>query len=77
MEELRLFSRNIKRTFEHNSHCNECPQNQSCRTLLVDAPSPQITFALYPKELNALDDLVQGTLFNLNLNDYFQILDTS
>lgn len=69
-EELTQFSKNIKYTKENNSLCNDCVNNESCRALLIDSPAPQITFAVNVKELNGVHDLVEGTLFQMNLDNY-------
>lgn len=69
-EELTQFSKNIKYTVDNNSLCNDCVNNDSCRALLIDSPAPQITFAVNVKELNGIQDLVEGTLFQLNLDNY-------
>jgi hypothetical protein len=69
-EELVQFSKNIKYTVANKSLCNDCVNNDSCRALLIDFPAPQITFAVNIKELNGIQDLVEGTLFQLNLDNY-------
>lgn len=69
-EELTQFSKNIKYTKENNSLCNDCVNNDSCKALLIDSPAPQITFAVNVKELNGIHDLVEGTLFQMNLDQY-------
>lgn len=69
-EELTQFSKNIKCTKDSSSLCVDCTQNESCKPLLVDSPAPQITFAMNAKELDAVQDLVEGTLFQLNLDNY-------
>ena len=69
-EELTQFSKNIKYTKYHSSLCANCTHNESCKALLVDSPAPQITFAMNAKELNGIHDLVEGTLFQMNLDNY-------
>ncbi|MFS4494539.1 hypothetical protein [Maribacter sp. 2308TA10-17] len=69
-EELTQFSKNIKYTKDNSSLCNDCAQNESCKALLIDSPAPQITFAVNVKELNGIQDLVEGTLFQMNLDNY-------
>lgn len=69
-EELTQFSKNIKYTRDNSSLCSDCANNESCKALLIDSPAPQITFAVNFKELNGIQDLVEGTLFQMNLNDY-------
>ncbi len=73
-EELIQFSKNIKFTKENNMSCQDCMHNESCKALLVDSPAPQITFAMNTLELNAVDDLVTGTLFQMNLENYLDYL---
>ncbi len=69
-EELIQFSKNIKHAKNNSPLCSDCAHNESCKPLLVDSPAPQITFAMSAKELNGLQDLVEGTLFQMNLNNY-------
>ncbi len=69
-EELLQFSKNITFTKKNSPMCTDCTHNESCRALLVDSPAPQVTFALNAKELEAIEDLVKGTLFQLNLDSY-------
>ncbi len=71
-QELTQFSKNIKCTRDSGSLCNDCAQNESCRALLLDSPSPQVSFAMNMKELDAIQDLVEGTLFQLNLDNYIK-----
>lgn len=69
-EELLQFSKNIKYTRKHSRLCADCAQNKSCKSLLVDSPASQITFAMNLKELNAIQDLVEGTLFQMDLDNF-------
>ena len=69
-EELTQFSKNIKYTKNYNSLCTDCTNNDACKLLLIDSPAPQIAFAVNLKELNGIEDLVEGTLFQMNLDNY-------
>ncbi len=71
-EELMQFSRNIQHTREHSPLCQDCTQKESCRVLLLDSTAPQVSFAMNAKELDAIQDLVEGTLFQLDLDDYLK-----
>ncbi len=73
--ELKQFSKNIIATRKSNTPCADCALNDSCKALLVDSPAPQITFAMNVEELNAIQDLVEGTLFQLDLKHYLGICD--
>ena len=67
-EELVQFSQHIKCTMDSNTLCRDCAENESCRALLLDTPAPQVSLAMNQKELLAVHDLVQGTLFQLDLD---------
>lgn len=69
-KELMDFQKNIKCTMESNSLCQDCQNKESCRALLLDTPAPQVTLAMNHKEINAVYDLVEGTLFQLDLDNY-------
>lgn len=73
-EELLRFSKNIGRSMEHHSICGTCPKKETCRSILVESPVPQITFAMNSEELLNVQDLVEGTLFQLNLDNYIDSL---
>ncbi|MBT2162112.1 hypothetical protein [Zobellia barbeyronii] len=68
--ELEKFQKNIECTMSSNTQCVDCNQHDTCRSLLLDTPAPQITLAMNLTELNAVQDLVEGTLFQLNLDTY-------
>ncbi|MUH36694.1 hypothetical protein D9O36_12645 [Zobellia amurskyensis] len=68
--ELEQFKKNIECTMNSDAHCNDCNQHETCRSLLLDTPAPQITLAMSMQELDAVQDLIEGTLFQLNLNTY-------
>ncbi|NJB71389.1 hypothetical protein GGR42_001851 [Saonia flava] len=69
-EELVQFSKNIKCTKGESGLCGQCTQDEGCRALLLDTPAPQITLAVSYKELQAIQDLIEGTLFQINLDNY-------
>lgn len=71
-EELQQFSLNIRCSLAESdqSLCTECSQKEYCRSLLLDTPAPQVTLAMSYKELHAVRDLVDGTLFQLNLDNF-------
>ncbi len=72
MEELARFSQNIKCSLKdgHQNLCSDCQHNDSCRSLLLDTPAPQVTLSMSQNELYAVQDLVEGTLFQLNLDNF-------
>ncbi len=69
-KELELFSKNVQCTKKGNGLCDTCKNEMDCRSLLLDTPASQVSLAVSFRELNAIEDLVQGTLFQLELNNY-------
>jgi len=69
-KELVEFSKHIKNAIKTRPLCSDCKQNENCRALLLETPFPQISLAISHTELSAADELVDGTLFQLNLDGY-------
>ncbi|WP_291871501.1 DUF6686 family protein [Maribacter sp.] len=70
-QELMKFSKNVMNSVESNYlECKDCTQKDSCRKLLLNTPAYQVTFALDTMELFAMKDLVEGTIFQLDLGNY-------
>lgn len=70
-KELVQFAKNIECLKSGNGCCELCSQqDDGCRGLLLDTPAPQITLAVSFRELYAIQDLVEGTLFQMNLDNY-------
>ena len=67
--ELENFSESVLQTIEHTSLCNSCSRKEDCKAHIVQTPAPQISMALNYKEIRALNDLLDGTLFNLNIDN--------
>ena len=66
--ELIQFYDNIERTLHGSCLCKDCMEKDSCKLLLLEAPNPQTSFSMSYKELEGVQDLVNGTLFHLGLN---------
>ncbi len=71
-EELLLFSRNIDCVMGKGQQvlCKDCKNEGTCRSLLLESPVSQITFAVSYNEVVDLKDLIDNTLFQLNLTTY-------
>ena len=73
-DELVHFSKNIVHAMETSPlQCKDCQHQEPCRKALLETPASQVTLALTTSELLDIKDLVEGTLFQLNLNS---LLDT-
>lgn len=70
-EELMIFSNHILYTLENNYlECKDCSKKESCRKLLLNTPAYQVTLALDTTELFSMKDLIEGTLFQIDLESY-------
>lgn len=52
--------------------CNACTSADCCRSILLKTPSPEVDLAINKKELLAIDDLLNGLMFQLSLREYLR-----
>lgn len=69
-DELLLFKSCIEDSFILNNCCEDCALKVQYHKFLLKTPCSQIDLAVSMEELNAMKDLVEGTLFKINLDDY-------
>ena len=69
-QELQLFKRCIEDSYFQNKCCEDCELKNKCHKFLLKTPCSQIDLAVSMEELDAVKDLVEGTLFKINLDDY-------
>lgn len=68
---IQKFANQIHKSMgSQNSACGQCDLNRSCRSILLETPMEHLTMAISLDELDQLNDLVQGTLFQLELEHY-------
>lgn len=70
INELHQFHTLIAQSCHENPGCEHCEMKHQYHKFLLKTPCPQIDFAVSIKEFNAIKDLVEGTLFKMNLDDY-------
>ena len=68
--ELQLFKYCIEESSILNKCCDDCELKNKCHKFLLKTPCSQIDLAVSMEELTAVKDLVEGTLFKINLDDY-------
>ena len=68
--ELKLFQCCIEESYALNKCCDNCELKNNCHKFLLKTPCIQIDLAVSMNELDAIKDLVEGTIFNINLEDY-------
>jgi len=72
--ELIQFSKNIKSALKQSLKCKGCNHQNSCKSILLETPIAQTSFAMNYYELKEINDLVKGTRFQLELNKLIENL---
>lgn len=67
-EEIKRFSYNIKVAQPHS--CSQCCDHKNCRNILLQSPLNKMNFAVSENELHEISDLIEGTLFKIELEHY-------
>ena len=67
-EELELFANKIRKSLSTSTACDDCPKNGKCKHIVLESPVPQISLVVSFAELKEIEDLVRGTLFEINFN---------
>jgi hypothetical protein len=68
--ELTVFGTLIDDSLTRNNCCDSCVLKNTCSKFLLKTPCPQIDLAVSVSELKSIKDLVEGTLFKVNLDEY-------
>lgn len=69
IDEIELFIDQIELS-RIKQPCIDCKLGQDCRSMLLKTPSHKVSLAVSLNELNEIEDLLKGTLFQLQLNEY-------
>lgn len=67
-EELVQFGNHLNTVFRHPLKCEDCKTGSKCNSFLVSTPAAQVSLALSYEELEEAKDLIDGTLFQLQLS---------
>ena len=67
-EEIFEFLNQTKHTLKQVPLCENCEKNNSCKSILLQTPAQQVSFAVSYPELIQVYDLLNGTLFHLGLD---------
>ena len=68
--ELEQFKDCIQESYILNRNCEDCELKSKCYKFLLKTPFSQIDLAVTIEELNKVKDLIEGTLFKINLQNY-------
>lgn len=69
--EIEMFLEKIEKT-KLQGKCNQCCLGEDCRSLLLKTPSNKVSLAVSAVELEQIEDLLKGTLFQLRLTTYLE-----
>lgn len=69
-EELQEFLALIDDSASRNNCCSDCGRKGQCAKFLLKTPCPQIDLAVSLAELDAIKDLVEGTIFKIKAAQY-------
>lgn len=71
-KELVQFLNNTEQALNQSKICANCPKNKNVELFLLEAPNPQLSFAMKVEELKAIQDLITRTLFQLGLHSFLK-----
>ncbi|WP_046754997.1 hypothetical protein [Kordia jejudonensis] len=69
IQEIENFSKFIKQAVARGC-CDDCKAKGNCRSILLKTPASMVDLAVSEQELKTISDLIEGTLFQINLNNY-------
>lgn len=73
LNELKDFSNSCTTTIESQC-CNQCQSPQNCRSLLLRTPSDKIDLAVNREELHQIQELINGTIYRVELQNWLKNL---
>lgn len=71
MDEILFFIDQIELS-KKRQPCLECKLGANCRSMLLQTPIKKVSMAVSLNELNQIEELLRGTVFQLELDDYLQ-----
>lgn len=72
LSELEYFAKLIIESQSRTNCCADCKAKANCNRFLLQTPAKQIDLAVSIDELEEIQDLVSGTIFKINLENYIQ-----
>lgn len=69
LNELKDFSNSCQLT-KQTQCCDHCKDSMNCRSLLLRSPSEKIDLAVSRNELQQIEELINGTIFRVELQHW-------
>ncbi|MBA3985076.1 MAG: hypothetical protein H0X63_00495 [Flavobacteriales bacterium] len=70
-EEIICFAKLVNQC-KTSINCMDCPVQVNCRNILLETPASKVSLAVNATELDQVDDLMRGTLFQLEMDEYIR-----
>jgi len=71
LAELYIFQQDIENALKRPLQC-ECEYPKDCKSILLETPFSQISFAVSYNELMLMKELIEGSLFQIGLSNILQ-----
>lgn len=71
LEEIKIFQQHVLETLDQQC-CEKCKTSKKCRSLLLRTPSEKIELAVNREELEEINELLGGTIFKLQQQEYLK-----
>ena len=71
MDEMMIFLEEVELS-KTKQPCSGCRFGDDCRSMLLQTPMSKVTLAVSLNELNQIEELIKGTVFQLELQNYLQ-----
>lgn len=72
-KEIEMFIDKVNLSRQKNN-CMDCTLGYNCRSILLQTPLNKVSIAVSMNELNKIEDLLKGILFQLKLSNYLSDL---
>lgn len=73
LNELKDFSNSCTATIQTQC-CHACKDSGHCRSLLLRTPSEKIDLAVNREEIHQIQELINGTIFKIELKEWIKTL---
>ena len=70
VSQLKEFCEFVQLSLVQNDCCEDCVLKSDCNKFLLKTPCAEIDLAVSMTELHLIEDLVRGTLFKIQINEF-------
>ncbi|KVV13211.1 hypothetical protein ACRASX_03770 [Flavobacterium sp. TMP13] len=70
VKQLKEFCEFVQLSQAQNDCCDDCVLKQDCHKFLLKTPCNEIELAVSVAELHLIEDLIRGTLFSIQIDEF-------